>query len=198
MVTVFEPLWTYIEVFLRTSIISCLTHFSPGIEVLASWSGKFPWTLISFSRIPQKSRTKVVFWWKSESILIVVVFGSGKAVEMSARRGKGRQSILITDFFSPISSLFHQKQKETSVADSDAVDNIWILPQKVDALKNLTTYLNIFFPFRWVLTVQVFTLVSSLWYCEGFSEIICCGSQNTKVEKIRIYNDGISNKTEDS
>ena len=88
---------------------------------------------------------------------------SGKAVEMSTRRGKGRQSILITDFFSPISSLFHQKQKETSVADSDAVDNIWIIPQKVDALKNLTTYLNIFFPFRWVLTVQVFTLVSSLW-----------------------------------
>ena len=93
----------------------------------------------------QNARKKIVFWWKSESILIVVVFGSGKAVEMSARRGKGRQSILITDFFSPISSLFHQKQKETSVADSDAVDNIWIIPQKVDALKKLTTYLNIFF-----------------------------------------------------
>ena len=145
MVTVFESHWTCFDVFLQASIIFCLRHFSPGFEVPASWSGKFPWTLISFSRIPRKSRTKVVFWWKSKSILIVAVVGSGKAVEMSARRGKGRQSILITDFFSPISSLFHQKQKETSVADSDAVDNIWIIPQKVDGLKNLTTYLNIFF-----------------------------------------------------
>ena len=195
MVAVIASHCTCFDVFLQASIIFCLRHFSPGIEVPASWSGKFPWTLISFSRISRKSCTKAVFWWKSKSILIVAVVGSGKAVEMSARRGKGRQSILITDFFS---SLFHQKQKETSVADSDAVDNIWIIPQKVDALKNLTTCLKLFFPFRWVLTVQVFTLVSSLWYCEGFSEIICCGSQNTKVEKIRIYNDGISNKTEDS